>query len=763
MLIPEQIPEELKQHEHFVLWKYVEQDGKKKKVPYTINQKYASVTNPKSWTSWEKAIKCTWADGVGFVFTDSPYVGIDIDHCLDGGEEEKEALGIAQDLGTYCEISPSGTGLHMIGKAELSQGFRTSKIEVYPDKRYFTLTGNVWQGLKDIKHIQEPLERITGGIAKERNQRPQRKPQRKPQPEAPRTAAEVVALIRKSTKAGLFSELYDMGDVTRYGNKSSADMALINMLAFWTGRNEALMEEIFKGSALAQRDKAQNREDYVKRTIAEAVAKCNNTYDPNYAKHQAPVLIPTGVVSGQGLLKFAFTDAGNAERMKELYFQDMRYYPAKNRWILWNGKQWEDGQDTNSLQIYGKVVAMARKTFGEVEEKIKPTTKDEIMDKAKKLKFCRDTENITRTKACIQHSMGLFEIRNDSLDQDPYILNCQNGTLDLRTGELRPHSREDMITKICRANFNPEAHSPLWEQTLQTILPDVEVRAWLKRFVGYSLFGLTSEEKFVFLYGKGGGGKGTFTDSIGHMLGDYAGTMDIDTILASRNDAGNGGQPTPQIAGLAGKRFIVASESGAGRKFNTAKLKNITGSDPLTGRHLYQNPFTFNPQFTLFLSSNYKPDISDPRDEGMRRRLVIVPFDTKIAKKDIMLKNKLRTQEAMEGILAWCVEGAKEWWQNQGVGELPEALQKVLRQYFQDNDTIGQFVAKCCEETKGGKVPKSERCYLKNIHRVFCDWAGDDDMKPKAFVEQMRNIGYDTDKDNKGTFFKTLTLVQIPH
>ena len=762
MQAPKQIPEELKQYANFVPWKFVEKDGRMAKMPHTINQRWASVSNPKTWTTYDNAIKCTWADGIGFMFSNTPYVGVDIDHCLDGGEEEKKALSIAQDLGTYCEISPSGNGLHMIGKANLSRAYRTSKIEIYPDKRYFTLTGNTLQGFTEIKEIQRPLDEIVAGIAKE-TEKKQRAPQQHRQPMPTGGAEEIIQAIRKSRQAGLFFDLYDKGDTLRYGgNHSSADMALMNMLTYWTNGNPSLMLEIFNSSKLAQREgkdkKWEDREDYRQRTINAALAGWNGIgyKGKKQQREPRPVLMPTGE-RGKGLLQYALTDAGNAERMKELYFQNMRYVPDTKRWITWNGKQWEDGQDTESLQIYNLVIQMLRQAKREADE----ATQTALITEAAKVaagKFFTKSEDTNKVRNCIKQAMGLFAISKGNLDQDPYILNCQNGTLDLRTGELRPHSREDMITKICRADFNPEAHSPLWEQTLQTILPDPEIRAWLKRFVGYALFGLTSEEKFAFMYGEGGGGKGTFMESIAHMLGDYAGTMDIDTILASRNDAGNGGQPTPQIAGLAGKRFIVASESGAGRSFNSAKLKNLTGGDKITARYLHSNPFTFTPQFTFFLSSNFMPTITDTTDNGIRRRLVIVPFEAKIEKRDIMLKTKLQTQEAMEGILTWCVEGAKEWWQNQGLGELPEAMKEKLRAYYEDNDELEDFLNECCERGQDLLAP------VRYTHRCYIDWAksNSNPMCEKSFKLQIERKGFKRVKKDGKNFFSGFKCLQIP-
>jgi putative DNA primase/helicase len=228
--------------------------------------------------------------------------------------------------------------------------------------------------------------------------------------------------------------------------------------------------------------------------------------------------------------------------------------------------------------------------------------------------------------------------------------------------------------------------------------------------------------------------------------------MDIDTILAARNDAGDGGQATPQIASLAGKRLVVTSESGAGRKFNSAKIKLITGGDMLTARYLHGNPFTFAPQFSLVMSSNYKPALTDTTDEGMRRRLVIVPFTTRISKKDVLLKERLRT-EARDAILSWCIDGAIEWWKNGGMGETPETILKAMGAYYEDNDIIGQFINENCEVGEGLRAP------AKNLHKEFCWWLDEGrGMSYRTFAEQMENRGFSRHKYASGACFIGLQM-----
>ncbi|SEA36341.1 phage/plasmid primase, P4 family, partial [Selenomonas ruminantium] len=565
------------------------------------------------------------------------------------------------------------------------------------------------------------------------------------------SADEIIERIRWSKQWEKFSKLYYNGDKSDYGdNWSSADNALINILYFWTGNNKALTEEMFYNSALAQRDKALVRPDYVPRTIEKIIETWNGgKYDPKaYAEQQRQqdleeLCREKGItVDCSPLLDFGLTDTGNAERLKYLYGENILYIEENNRWYTWTGKKWQQEDGKEGLSLYDKTTTVARLSYAKAKEQYDQTpatSKEETARRVKVLNYFKKLENMQLTKNCITRARSLCLGKMEQMDKDPFLLNCGNGTVDLKTGELKPHSREDHITMITRADYVPGAKHELWEKVLQSAIPDDETRRWLKRFIGYSLYGLTDEEKFLFLYGPGGGGKGTFIESIGHVLGDYCGTMDIDTILTARNDAGNGGQATPQLAILAGKRLILTSESGAGRKFNAARLKLITGGDKITARFLHGNPFTFSPQFTLVMSSNYKPAITDTTDEGMRRRLMMVPFTAVFEEKDVMLKRELKEcKECREAILAWCIEGAQEWIIN-GLGELPENIVKAMGAYYAENDILGLFIEECCE------VGKDKHVGVKAFCKAFNDWLRESQQKTvtlRTLSGQMENRGY---------------------
>src|SRR5262249_4964648 len=220
-------------------------------------------------------------------------------------------------------------------------------------------------------------------------------------------------------------------------------------------------------------------------------------------------------------------------------------------------------------------------------------------------------------------------IAHRELDKDPWLLNVENGTLDLRTGTLQDHKREDFITKMVPISYNPEAQCPKWEAFLLDIMGDNEgMVAFLQRVIGYTLTGRTTEQCFFILYGSGGNGKSKVRAVMEALLGEHATTAAFSTFLESRH-----GTVRNDLAKLAGARLVVASESNAGGHLAESDVKTLTGGDRVTARFLYQEHFEFTPQFKLFLITNHKPEIKS-QDHGMWRRIHLIPFMKTIAEED---------------------------------------------------------------------------------------------------------------------------------
>jgi putative DNA primase/helicase len=277
----------------------------------------------------------------------------------------------------------------------------------------------------------------------------------------------------------------------------------------------------------------------------------------------------------------------------------------------------------------------------------------------------------------------------EQLDADPWLFNVVNGTIDLRTGILRPARREDLITKLAPVIYDPDARCPTWERFLQQIMAgNTALITFLQRAIGYGLTGVTSEQVLLLLYGTGANGKSTFLEVLRALFGDYARQAEFATFLARTSDAVRN-----DLARLAGARFVTAVEAASGRRLDEALIKQLTGGDPITARFLYQEFFEFTPQFKLFLATNHKPVIRGT-EHAIWRRIRLIPFEVTIpqAQQDRTLPDKLRAE--LPGILAWAVQGCLAW-QRDGL-PMPTEVHQATETYREEMDTFGLFLADYC-------------------------------------------------------------------
>ena len=418
---------------------------------------------------------------------------------------------------------------------------------------------------------------------------------------------------------------------------------------------------------------------------------------------------------------------------------DWKFIPQINRWVHWNGQRW---QEETTPALRNAAVAAYRQLASAVRSL--PQTPNPIEQQRREfvLGWLRRSESLHNFKDTVDYWQGSNATNFEAFDANPFLLNVQNGTLNLVTGTLQPFDKKDLLTKICAASYNathsddaqetatrsvtaqdypengcadtpqpPEPTSPpaapeekpfanLWEETVSTILPDPAVRRWMQKFIGYCLTGSTEEEKFVIACGPGGSGKGTFFETIAAAISDYKAALSIDTLLATAYVT-DGQRPTPEFAKLPGKRYVLSSESNINRRLDEAKVKLLTGGDTLTARHLNAEPFEFRPTFKLILQTNHLPAISDAMDKGIRRRLVIVPFTAQIETRDTKLKQKLMTQENLDACLAWCVEGAKLWFAEGLNKDVPDEMAKAASSFYEESDLLQQWLDERTEPSLG--------------------------------------------------------------
>ncbi len=650
---PDGIPQELKDTPQWIVWKLCYRNGRWTKVPFNpATGGEASSTDPKTWTSFNEAYgEYTLAgdrwDGIGFVFSkDDPYVGIDLDDCRDPdtgkiqpwtAEQRAKFAGSVPDpvriiasLGTFAEVSPSGTGYKVFGRGEAhGKRCRKGSFEHYDKGRYFTITGHKLPGspatLNDCNGSLSDLYDSVFGKEKEQKKVTRGDSAGMPGP----TDGQVLTIAGNADNGQKFRRLMG-GDTDGYDSPSEADAGLACILAFWT-RDTQQMERLMRQSKLGR--EKWSREDYLPRTITSAIEIVTESYTWPDDRRQ-----PT---RGSRPL----TDSGNAERFADQHGDKVRYCYPWNGYLAYDGARW-------ARDCVGAVEQLAKQTARSI---LKEASGESDDDRRKALvKYATRSESGQSRASMLRlaQSEPGIPIMPEQLDQDVWALNCPNGTIDLRTGNLRPHRREDHITKLCHVVYDSDATCPRWIEFQDRICDGHEsLIAFKQRFYGYCLTGDVSEQVLLILYGGGANGKSTEVNTFLRLLGeDYAMKAPADFLMVKRGE-----HPTAQ-AGLYGMRFVACVETDEGRRFAESMVKDLTGSERIRARRMREDFWEFDPTHKIILASNHKPTVRGT-DHAIWRRIRLVPFAVTIpeSEQDKSLPGKLLTE--LPGILAWCVRG----------------------------------------------------------------------------------------------------------
>jgi putative DNA primase/helicase len=416
------------------------------------------------------------------------------------------------------------------------------------------------------------------------------------------------------------------------------------------------------------------------------------------------------------------TDIANAKRLAARHGHDLRF-TVERGWHVWDGRRWAVDEKGVEVQARAKDTALA--IFDEIRD---------AADRNARMRHAKHSQNKGAIEAMIwlTRSEPGIPARLTQFDADGWVLNVANGTLELRTGLLRAHRREDLISNIVEVGFEPEAECELWDAFLWRVTDrNDELYAYLRRFVGYLLVGDTSEQSLHFLYGLGANGKSVFSEVLMRLLGDYAVAASPDLIMLRRH----GGIPN-DVARLRGVRAAMMNETTQGARFDESKLKDLTGGDTLTARFLHQEFFDFRPTHRIVIRGNHKPAINGT-DEGIWRRLRLVPFTVAIPP-DEQDRDLLRKLEAeLPGILNWALQGCREW-QADGL-KPPPLIAEAVRQYREESDTLGRFLGECCEPRPLGQVKSSA---LFKRYQEFCEQAGERWIPAKDFPAEMARRGF---------------------
>lgn len=715
--------------------------------------------------------------GVGIVIHEgSGLFCVDIDGCIgpDGALSDIGRTLVSDFSGVYAERSQSGRGMHLIGSyvgASPDHGTKNIPlhIELYTSARFIGLTEGEGDVLKDATlqlwsavqtYFQrkapkaadtnwtteyDPLCTFTGSV-EDRIAVLLRTKSFAAKFNSGKVTFEDLHAVNVDKLAGQWpgneGDLYDA---------SSADQSYFNHLAFGLGNNCEEMERYaLGGTCPLHREKWNTRPDYLRTTILKACAipkrwkAARAAPPPPAAAPPSPGTLvapppPSSLPEAVPEALYSCTDQANAERLQQLYRDSL--IAVAGDFHTWDGRRWklDDGLAQRFACDLSRIVILERNEASDQFNNLQARAVggealgDELLKLEEKVKalgaWGAKCEMRSTQEAALSMLRKLLNVPVDKIDANPWLLNVDNGTIDLRTGVLSPHNSGQLITKLAPVTYDPTAQAPRFRQFLSEIVQhDSDVVSFMQRWYGYSATGDAREQKLLIKHGPGGNGKSTLGEALDSVLGEYSSpaTLGLLTGKAGASDTAH----LAEIADLRGRRLVTASESEDGAKLKEALLKQLTGGDTLKGKRLYGQLFAFRPTHKLELLTNHKPVIKGS-DFSIWRRIMLLSFPVKfgsalevergeaMAVRDPALGDVLRTERS--GILAWVVEGTRLWL-SQGLNP-PKAVLDASAEYRQQQDHIAEFLAECCTLDPEAKQAMP---LLYSTYKAWCYGAGRD-------------------------------------
>lgn len=439
------------------------------------------------------------------------------------------------------------------------------------------------------------------------------------------------------------------------------------------------------------------------------------------------------------------TDLGNSQRFVAEHSDELRFVGSWGKWSSYDGKKWVTDETGRAEHRAKETVKCMMRDSGALLSRVRDALDAaEASGDADQIAFEKDTwksasasmqwalksHDAPRIRAIVQLARSAPElaIQHSQLDADPWLLNVENGTVDLRTGELREHRASDLISKLAPVVFDPHATAPTWEKFLARAMGDnEELIAFVRRVTGYALTGVIREHALAFHYGSGANGKSTFVNTLQAMLGDYAKKAPRGLLFQQF-----GSKHETELTVLFGARLVSCAEVAESATFDEALVKDLTGGDPITARRMREDHWTFSPTHKLWLAGNHKPRVKGA-DEGIWRRLLLIPWTVTIpeAERDLKLSEKLAAE--WPGILNWGIRGCLEW-QRDGLG-YPEQVARATSRYRDESDPLREFFDWHCVFEPEGRIARSA---LRARYEEYCKDAGAEPLGAKRFAEGLR-------------------------
>lgn len=440
-------------------------------------------------------------------------------------------------------------------------------------------------------------------------------------------------------------------------------------------------------------------------------------------------------------LELAFlprNDYGNGQRLIKRHGNDLMYVPAIG-WHVWDGTRY--ALDANEFEARRKAhhTALALKD----EQKALEDHGANAGSISAFSKFKSSCGNIGKTNAMLGQAKPYLFTDANAINPYPFLFNCLNATLQLPDKPQAndcseiialPHSHKHKNTLRAEVAYDPDARAPLFQAFLDTILPSRDVQSFIKRWFGYCCIGGNPEQVMVICFGGGRNGKSTLVETIRAIMGSYTASIPVQALM--HDDKRRGGEATPHLMKLPGARLVTAAEFDIGARLSESLVKTITGGEEIMVRGLFEGVLQFVPQFKVMVSTNNKPKIIG-LDEGIWRRIAMVPFTVTIPREDVDPNMGKKLLDEASGILNWILEGYLEW--IAGGLCIPDEVKAATDEFRAESDPIGEFMRACVV------IDPAEKIRSTPLFEVYEAWCHDNGMQPRkitAFGKRLPELGY---------------------
>jgi len=766
------IPNELKTYCNWCCWKTELRDDKPTKIPIDAKTgRNAESNNPSSWSTYDKVVEyyeqnlkshfCLSEAGIGFFFSDSdPYTGIDLDDCVENLKLNSQASAKIEKLNSYTEFSPSWNGTHTIVKAvKPGDKCRTGKVdwcshvEMYDKLRYFTFTGHVMQSYDTIKSRQKELTEFYNELFVSKKSKDKSKKQTKTFTKKNFDDQNLLDLAFRAKNGEKFKNLWTGNwQAEGYPSQSEADLAFCELLAFWTRGDRARIDRLFRQSGL-YREK-WDRKDYRDRTIDKALESQTEYYEPrkswtinqkqktkkekdksqkesNTDKNETE----TEAETEQEKKKESNTDKNETETEAETEQEKKKekkkkgFYPTaiSKRLLAQNSFIWQYVTEQDQFYQYQDGV-WTQIVDGYIEKAIRNILlMSPSWDRRNKRTEIMEALKDFLIDPAIQRRFDVST--NPNFD----LINVNNGMIDWRTGELKPHDKEYYSTCQLNVTYDPEAESDLWRQCLKEWIPDPKSRLFIQEFSGYCLIPNTKYHRAVILVGAGSNGKSTFLYTNEKLFGEDNLSSIPMRKLSERFE----------IARIQHKLVNICADIESGYIEHTSNIKKIISGDTLRGELKYKPSFDFTPITRLWFSCNEIPKASD-RSEAWYRRFEYVTFPNRFEgdRRDPQLKQKLTKTEVLSAVLNWTIAGLRRL-KNQGEFTISDKMIATKELYELENDNTAAFIDEMLDFPVDNKVPKA---WLYQQYVDHCKNSGTKPLAKTRFETRLKANGFDEKK-----------------